>query len=228
MSEPVFVGLDYHQAFVQVCVLDRERERSWRTAAARTTVTLSARAVGQHGSEVRPRSRRAAGRPTWRRSWSPRTAGQSTWRHPGYVARIKQSPDKTDFSDARLLADLERVGYLPKVWLAPEKVRQLRRLVRYRQQLVAERRNVKLRIGALLREERIAATAGGCLDARLAGLAADDHRRSASRAAGSSTGNWPGWISSSQRSAKSNSGSWRLSPATRSSRGFWHSRGSGW
>jgi transposase len=75
--------------------------------------------------------------------------------HPGYVARIKQSPDKTDFNDARLLADLLRVGYLPKVWLAPEHVRELRRLVRYRQQLVDQRRDSKLRVSALLREQRL-------------------------------------------------------------------------
>jgi transposase len=74
--------------------------------------------------------------------------------HPGYVARMKQSPDKTDFSDARMLADLQRVGYLPKVWLAPEEVRELRRLVHYRQTLARERRNLKLRIGATLREAR--------------------------------------------------------------------------
>src|SRR5207249_7512672 len=75
--------------------------------------------------------------------------------HPGYVARIKQSPDKTDMQDAHLLADLERVGYLPKVWLAPPELRDLRQLVRYRQQLVGQRRNAKLRIGALLREARV-------------------------------------------------------------------------
>jgi transposase len=75
--------------------------------------------------------------------------------HAGFVARMKQNPDKTDFGDARLLADLLRVGYLPKVWLAPEEIRQLRRLVRHRQQRVVERRNVKLRIRALLRENRI-------------------------------------------------------------------------
>ena len=74
--------------------------------------------------------------------------------HPGYVARLKQSPDKTDFSDARMLADLQRVGYLPKVWLAPEEVRELRRLVHYRQRLARERRNLKLQIGATLREAR--------------------------------------------------------------------------
>ena len=75
--------------------------------------------------------------------------------HPGFVARMKQNPDKTDFSDAQLLADLERVGYLPRVWLAPEEVRELRRLVRYRQQLAQERRNLKLRLGAMLREQRV-------------------------------------------------------------------------
>jgi transposase len=68
---------------------------------------------------------------------------------------MKQNPDKSDFTDAQLLADLERVGYLPKVWLAPHEVRELRRLVRYRQQRVNERRDTKLRIRALLREQRV-------------------------------------------------------------------------
>jgi transposase len=78
--------------------------------------------------------------------------------HPGYVARLKGSPDKTDWSDAELLADLVRVNYLPKVWLAPDYIRELRRLVRHRQQLVERRRDVKLRIRALLRESRLRCT----------------------------------------------------------------------
>jgi transposase len=69
---------------------------------------------------------------------------------------MKQTPDKTDWADARVIADLVRVGYLPKVWLAPEDVRQLRTLVRYRQQLVDRRRTTKLRITALLRDARVA------------------------------------------------------------------------
>jgi transposase len=75
--------------------------------------------------------------------------------HPGYVSRMKQSPDKTDYSDARLLADLTRVGYLPRVWLAPPYLRELRSLVRYRQQQVDHRRSIKLRMSALLREHRL-------------------------------------------------------------------------
>ena len=81
--------------------------------------------------------------------------------HPGYVSRMRQNPDKTDYSDARMLADLERVGYLPKVWLAPRAVRELRLLVRYRQQQVAGRRNIKLRIGAILREQRLKCSGHG-------------------------------------------------------------------
>src|SRR5262249_37659964 len=48
----------------------------------------------------------------------------------------------------------ERVGYLPRVWIAPQHLRELRTLVRDRQQLAAQRRNLKLQIGALLREYR--------------------------------------------------------------------------
>ena len=79
--------------------------------------------------------------------------------HPQYVARMKQSPDKTDFSDGRLLADLTRVGYLPKVWLPSAHERDLRQLVNHRQNLVDQRRAAKLRIGAVLREHRAQAQA---------------------------------------------------------------------
>ncbi|MFO0943233.1 MAG: transposase [Pirellulales bacterium] len=68
---------------------------------------------------------------------------------------MKRSPDKSDFADANLLADLCRVGYLPKVWLPPKAIRDIRRLTRFRQQLVDQRRDIKLRMRALLREERI-------------------------------------------------------------------------
>jgi transposase len=75
--------------------------------------------------------------------------------HPGYVQRLKQSPDKHDWGDARLLADLIRVNYLPTVWLAPVDLRDLRYVVRYRQQLVMQRRSAKQRVRAILRDQRL-------------------------------------------------------------------------
>ena len=77
--------------------------------------------------------------------------------HPGMVNRMKQNPDKSDKADAWILADLVRLGYLPKVWLAQQEIRQLRSLVRFRQQKVKQRTRVKLRLRAILREHRIKA-----------------------------------------------------------------------
>src|SRR4029079_12862605 len=75
--------------------------------------------------------------------------------HAFYVSRMKKSLDKTDKQDAEVLADLQRVGYLPKVWLAPDWLRDWRWVVRHRQQLVKEQTKAKLRITALLRDARV-------------------------------------------------------------------------
>lgn len=151
---PVFVGLDYHQSLVQVCVVDevggllsnRGCANNWqaiKTQAERVGIVKRAAIESCSGAaDLADELVQYAG-------WSVDLA------HPGYVSRMKQNPDKTDFSDARMLADLERVGYLPRVWLAPREIRELRLLVRYRQQLVNQRRAIKQRIGAVLREQRI-------------------------------------------------------------------------
>ncbi|OYW24864.1 MAG: hypothetical protein B7Z55_00965 [Planctomycetales bacterium 12-60-4] len=157
-SVSVFVGLDYHQELVQVCVVDTAGRVLCNRAAgndARAIVELATR----HGDVQAAALDACCGASNLAQElvdsgWSVSLA------HPGFVARMKQNPDKTDFSDARLLADLLRVGYLPKVWLAPERLRRLRRLVRYRQQLVDQRRDVKLRIRALLRENRLVSPVG--------------------------------------------------------------------
>lgn len=151
----VFVGIDYHQSAVQVCVLDREGEvlanrvceNDWRKVvevASRFEASQVEVAI-----EACTGSANLAEELVQRAGWSVSLA------HPGYVARLKGSPDKTDFGDARLLADLIRVGYLPKVWLAPESIRELRRLVRYRHDLSKQQRGMKLKVSAVLRELRV-------------------------------------------------------------------------
>jgi transposase len=151
----VFVGLDYHTESVQVCVLSQAGglllnvscPNDWRAVVG--MVRRRCGAVQVHAAiESCCGAANFADELIAKAGWSVDLA------HAGYVARLKQNPDKTDYSDARLLADLERVGYLPRVWLAPDEVRELRRLVRYRQSLVKERKNLKLQIGATLRESR--------------------------------------------------------------------------
>jgi transposase len=148
------VGLDYHQQSVQVCVMDRDGNRLVNRA-----VENDARAVAElirrYGTPERIAIEACCGAANLAEELIVREQLPVRLAHPGYVARMKRSCDKTDSGDAGTLADLERVNYLPTVWLAPESTRELRRLVRHRAQQVARRKDVKLRIRALLRENRV-------------------------------------------------------------------------
>lgn len=153
-SVPVFVGIDYHQDSVQVCVLDSQGRQLANRSVANSATAVAAVAT-RHGRPVRMAVEACCGAANLADELARQQNLPVELAHPGYVARLKQSPDKSDFSDGRLLADLARVNYLPRVWLAPESTRQLRRLMRHRTQLVQRRRDVKLRIRALLRENRL-------------------------------------------------------------------------
>jgi transposase len=145
--------LDYSSGTVQVCVLNQQGEVVGNRACANDWQAIVEFAESR-GTVARAAIESCSGAADLADELVMRAGWHVDLAHPGYVARMKQSPDKTDYQDARLLADLERVGYLPRVWLAPEPIRELRRLVHYRQQLVEQRKAVKLRIRALLREQR--------------------------------------------------------------------------
>jgi len=151
----VFVGLDYHALSVQVCVMDADGKVLLNRKCANDWRAVMAAVHGRCGQEVQVQAaiESCCGAADLAdelisRGWTVHLA------HPGYVARMKHNPDKTDYSDARMLADLQSHGFLPRVWLAPEEVRELRRLVHYRQSLTKERKNLKLQITATLREAR--------------------------------------------------------------------------
>ena len=153
---PVFVGLDYHQHSVQVSVVDGAGKMILNRGCANEWEKIVGLAQGLGrvqrvaieaccgAADLASELRREAG-------WTVDLA------HPQYVSRMKRSPDKSDFSDGRMLADLTRVGYLPTVWLPGEFERDLRQQVNYRQKLVDQRRAVKLRVCAILRERRVKA-----------------------------------------------------------------------
>jgi len=153
-SIATFVGLDYHQDSVQVCVLDIEGKQLANRSVANDGAVVE-RVATQYGQPERVAIEACCGAANLAEELVTQRNLPVDLAHPGYVARLKRSPDKTDLGDAQLLADLTRVNYLPKVWLAPELTRQLRRLVRHRAQLVRRRTDIKLRLRALLRENRL-------------------------------------------------------------------------
>ena len=151
---PVYVGLDYHDETIRVCVIDQSGDVLLNRDVVNNEQQV-ALLIGRHGDPQGVVIEACCGAADFATKLIRLTGWNVILAHPGYVKRLKQGPDKTDHGDAWLLADLVRVGYVPKVWLADETTRQLRRLVRYREGIKAERKNVKLRMRALLREERI-------------------------------------------------------------------------
>lgn len=167
----VFVGLDYHSSAIQVCVLSPDGRvlgnRAWRDDAQEVDAY-----VRRFGGRIRGAIEACTGAAHLADELASRHGWDIRQAHPGFVSKMRAHPDKTDWADARVLADLTRVGYLPEVWLAPEPIRELKRVTRYRQQLVNERRAVKLRVRALLRDCRVKVLATAWTRAWFAALAA--------------------------------------------------------
>jgi len=150
---PVYVGLDYHQGSVQVCVLDQGGAVLMNRSCPNELGAVVA-AAERCGRVVRAAVESCSGAADFAEAIVSEAGWSVDLCHPGYANRMRSSPDKSDLSDARLLADLTRVGYLPRVWLAPRCVRELRCLTRHRQGLINERRAAKLRLRSVLREQR--------------------------------------------------------------------------
>jgi transposase len=154
LNLPLFVGLDYHQKVIQVCVMDQSRKILTNQTVVNDPDAVH-KVVAPLGSNVHVAIEASTGAANFadllihQYQWSVELA------HPGYVARMKQTSDKSDWTDAKLLADLMRAGYVPRVWLAPESIRDLRALVRHRHGLVEQRKQSKLRLRAELRNHRI-------------------------------------------------------------------------
>ena len=151
-----FLGLDYHSTSIQVCVLDPQGNVLGNRSIPNDVTSLVEFVDKVAPGRVVRRGALEACCGAANLAEQLRALGWDIClAHAGLCSRMKQNPDKSDLSDAHLLADLMRVGYLPRVWLPPQEIRDLRRLVRYRTQLAEQRRDLKLRIRALLREERI-------------------------------------------------------------------------
>ena len=86
-------------------------------------------------------------------------AGSVHLANPGKVRLIAESRLKNDRIEARILADLLRVGYLPEVYIPEDEIQKLRCLVQHRIRLVRDRSRLKSRILGLLNREGCRLTA---------------------------------------------------------------------
>ena len=73
--------------------------------------------------------------------------------HPLGIAAFENRRVKADKIDARLLADLLRMGMLPEAWIAPAPIREQRELVRYRRELSQLRAGLRNQVHAVIGKE---------------------------------------------------------------------------
>src|SRR6188768_2656794 len=132
---PVYVGLDYHRSSIQVCVLDAAGRVLTNKRCGNSVAELLGLVPGDARVE-RAAIESCCGSADLAEHLRAEPGWPVTLAHPGYVRRMKLNPDKSDYSDARMLAELSRAGFIPPVWLAPASDRDLRLLVRLRADLV--------------------------------------------------------------------------------------------
>lgn len=150
----LFVGIDYHRRKVQVCAMDAQGRVVLNRSCGSTPVEVAELLRGR-GPVRRAALEACSGAASFGEALREMTGWQVELADAATVHRVKPVHDKSDRSDAHVLADLCRVNYLPRVWLPGEPVRDLRAVVQYRAGLVATRKQVKQRILATMREVRL-------------------------------------------------------------------------
>src|SRR5437763_1373320 len=109
----LFVGLDYSDNAVQLCAIDQAGEVVVNRSCRNDWRELVKAVEGK--GEVKRAAIEACGGSADLAEELVRHAGWHTeLGHPLYVSKLRGSPDKSDYSDSRLIADLTRVGYLPR------------------------------------------------------------------------------------------------------------------
>ena len=146
-----YVGIDLHKAFSVACFVDRKGKVLDTVTFDTTRTGLKKFAQNQLDKECRVAFESTTN------SWGVvdilrpyvKSIVVSNARKTKAIAEAKI---KTDKVDARVLAQLLRVNFLPEIWIPDEKTIYLRRLMSRRRKLVQQRTSIKNRIHSVLHQ----------------------------------------------------------------------------
>jgi transposase len=145
-----YIGFDVHKKSVSYCVktADGTIVEEGKMAARRSTLRewASKRTEPWHGAME------ATLFSGWIYDALKPFAAELQMGHPAMMKAIGASKKKNDKLDARKTSDLVRCNLLPVCWVAPSEIRELRRLLRYRNLVVAQAVRMKNKISGLLME----------------------------------------------------------------------------
>ncbi len=145
-----YIGFDVHKKWIFYCIKTQEGTviGEGKIAAERAAV----RAWAQQRSEPWMGGLEATLFTGWIYDLLKPYAAQLKVAHPAMLKAIAASKKKNDRVDARKIADLLRCDLLPECYMAPSWIRELRRVLRYRNLVVAQAVRMKNKIAGLLME----------------------------------------------------------------------------
>jgi len=150
MNETYYIGFDVHKQSVSYCVKRASGEIVEEGQLRARREDLRAWAAAQPGPW------RGAMEATLFGAWIYDTlrpyAERLEMGHPARMKAIACAKKKSDRLDARTLADLLRCNLLPASYVLPPALRDLRRLLRYRQLVVGQAVRMQNKIAGLLME----------------------------------------------------------------------------
>ncbi len=145
-----YIGFDVHKKTIQYCA---------KTADGTIVGEGKLRALRQeltNWAEQRTEPWHGAMEATLFSGWIYDTlkpyAAQLDMAHPAMMKAIGAAKKKSDEIDARKIADMVRCNWLPVCYVAPAEMRELRRLLRYRNLVVRQAVQMKNKIAGLLME----------------------------------------------------------------------------
>jgi len=145
-----YVGLDVHKKVIAYCVKRSDGRIVDEGTVRATRGALGAWAAGMGGRWVV--GMEATMFTGWVYDFLKSQAADVKVGHPYMLRAIVAGKKKSDRLDARTLADLLRCDLFPACYMASEKIRELRRVLRYRNLLMQEATRMKNKTAGLLME----------------------------------------------------------------------------
>ncbi|HTY63481.1 MAG TPA: IS110 family transposase [Acidobacteriota bacterium] len=150
MEELYYIGLDLHKKIIAYCI-----KTASGAIVSRGTIVATRSALLKWVENL-PKPWVAAMEATlftgWVYDFLKPYAKELKVAYPAMLKAITAAKKKNDRADAEKICDLLRVDLLPLCYMAPEEMRELRRVLRYRHFIVRMATNVKNKMSGLLME----------------------------------------------------------------------------
>jgi transposase len=154
-----YVGMDLHRHRSVLVSMTADGQRLWSTRIDNSRAALR-QVMAQAGTCPKVVVEATLGW-YWAADTLQAMGAEVHLAHPLGVKAFTYRRVKNDRRDAADLADLLRMHRLPEAWIAPEPVRQLRELTRYRIKLVRIRTSCRDQIHAILAKRGVAKPCSG-------------------------------------------------------------------